>query len=150
MSHNVAATLILAALLAVAGEARAQEGAPSCNPNAGRATARIACLNRLTQALSDKIDMLQTRLAENVKRDDLTNYVRRSDLENSLEDYVRYNASLAIGAASESNGSQAERRCIAADFDMESVVLDKSCNVDARPEFRWRLLPGVKSGAEVR
>jgi hypothetical protein len=150
MSQNLSATLALAALLAIAGEARAQDNTPSCNPNTGRATARIACLNKITQALSDKIESLQTQLAQNLKRDDLSDYVRRSDLDNSLDGYVKYNSALAISAASEPNTSLADRRCIAADTDLESVILDKPCNYDAKPEFKWQLLPGMKTSAENR
>jgi hypothetical protein len=150
MSQHLTATLALAALLAVAGEARAQDNALSCNPNTGRATARIACLNKVTQALSDKIDSLQTQLAQNLKRDDLSDYIRRSDLDNSLQGYVKYNSPLAISSASEPNTSQADRRCIAADPDLESVILDKPCNYDAKPEFKWQLLPGSKTSAENR
>jgi len=150
MSQNLTATLAVAALLAAAGEARAQDDAPSCNPNTGRATARIACLNKITQALSDRISSLQTQLAQNLKQDDLSDYIRRSELENSLDGYVKYNSPLAISAASEPNTSRVDRRCIAADFDLESVVLDKSCNYDAKPEFRWQLLPGMKASAESR
>ncbi len=149
MSQNLTATLALAGLLAIAGEARAQDNAPSCNPNTGRGTARIACLNKITQALSDKIDSLQTQLAQNLKRDDLSDYLRRSDLDNSLNGYVKYNSPLVISAASEPNTSQVDRPCIAADSDLESVILDKPCNY-AKPEFRWQLLPGVKTAAENR
>src|SRR5512141_107884 len=110
MSQRMTATLLaLSALLAIAGEARAQDNAPSCNPNTGRATARIACLNKLTQALSDKIDSLQTQLAQNMKRVVLSYYIRRSDLNNSRQGYVKYTSPLAIGSTSEPNTSQADR-----------------------------------------
>jgi hypothetical protein len=150
MSQNLTATLALAALLAIAGEARAQENAPLCNPNTGRATARIACLNKMTQALSDKVESLQTQLAQNLKRDDLSDYIRRSDLDNSLEGYVKYNSALAISTANEPNTGQLDRRCIAADFDLESVVLDKPCNYDAKPAIKWQLLPAMKTSADNR
>jgi hypothetical protein len=150
MSQNLSATLTLVALLAIAGEVHAQDNTPSCNPNTGRATARIACLNKMTQALSDKIESLQTQLVQNLKREELSDYVRRSDLDNSLDGYVKYNSTLAISAASEPNASQADKRCIAADSDLESVILDRPCNYEAKPEFKWQLLPGSKTSAENR
>ena len=55
MSRKLTSTLAIAALLAIAGGARAQDNAPTCNPNTGRATERIACLNKISRALSDKI-----------------------------------------------------------------------------------------------
>ncbi len=149
MRQNLTATLTLAALLAVIGEARAQDNAnaPSCNPNTGRASARIDCLNRMTRALSDKIDSLQVKLAQNSKPADLSDYIRRSDLDNALTGYVKYSAPLAINVASEPSTSQTDGRCLAADLVEEGVVIDKPCNYDARAELRWQLLPVLKTSA---
>jgi hypothetical protein len=150
MTKKLTTTLALAALLAIVTEAHAQDTAPTCNPNAGRASARIACLNKITQALADKIGLLQTQLAENSKPVDLSDYIRRADLDNYLDGYVKYNSALAISAASEANASQGDRRCLAADSDLESVILDKPCNYDVRTELRWQLLPNMKTSAEKR
>jgi len=79
-SQSLTAAIALAALLAVSSGARAQDNAPLCNPNTGRTSARIDCLNKMTHALSDKIDALQAGVAQNAqnpKRADVsTTYVR--------------------------------------------------------------------------
>src|SRR5664279_3885731 len=105
MSRKLTSTLALAAVLAIVGGARAQDTAPTCNPNTGRATDRIACLNKMTRALSDKIDSLQTMLAQSPKPADLSGYIRRSDLDNYLDGYVKYNSPLAVNVASDPSTS---------------------------------------------
>jgi hypothetical protein len=148
MSQSLTATLALAALLAVSSGARAQDNGPSCNPNTGRTSARIDCLNKMTHALSDKIDSLQTGLAQNSKRADLSDYIRQSDLNNFLSDYVKYNSPLAINVASEPSTSQKDGSCLAADLAQEGVVIDKPCNYDTKPTLKWQLLPVMKTPAE--
>ena len=150
MSRKLTSTLAIAALLAIAGGARAQDNAPTCNPNTGRATEKIACLNKISRALSDKIDSLQTALSQNLKRADLSDYIRRSDLDSFLDGYVKYNSALAINVASDPSTSQTTGSCLAADLDQEGVVVDKPCNYDAKPALKWQLIPALKSSADNR
>jgi hypothetical protein len=148
MSQSLTATVALAALLAVSGGAHAEDNGPSCNPNTGRTSARIDCLNKITHALTDKIDSLQTGLAQNLKHLDLSDYIRQSDLENFLSGYVKYNSPLAINVASEPSTSQKDGSCLAADLAQEGVVIDKPCSYDTRPALKWQLLPVMKTSAE--
>ena len=150
MSRKLTSTLALAALLAMADGARAQNTAPTCNPNTGRATDRITCVNKIARALSDKVDSLQTALAQNLKPADLSDYVRRSDLDSFLDAYVKYNSPLAMNVASDPSTSQTTGSCLAADLDQEGVVVDKPCNYDAKPAFKWQLIPALKSSADNR
>jgi hypothetical protein len=150
MSRKLTSTLALAALLAIAGGARAQDTAPTCNPNTGRASDRIACLNKIVRAQGDKIDSLQTAVAQNLKPVDLSDYIRRSDLESYLGGYVKYNSPLAMNVASDPTTSQTTGSCLAADLDQEGVVIDKPCNYDANPALKWQLIPALKSSADNR
>jgi hypothetical protein len=150
MSRKLTSTLALAALLAVAGGARAQDAAPTCNPNTGRATDRIACLNKIARALSDKVDSLQKAQAQNVKPSDLSDYVRQSDMDGFLDGYVKYNAPLAVNVASDPTTSQITGSCLAADLDQEGVVIERPCNYDAKASLKWQLIPARKSSADNR
>jgi hypothetical protein len=102
----------------------------------------------MTHSLSDKIDSLQTGLAQNSKRPDLSDYIRQSDLENFLSGYVKYNSPLAINVASEPSTSQKDGSCLAADLAQEGVVIDKPCNYDTKSALKWQLLPVMKTSAE--
>jgi hypothetical protein len=150
MPRKLTSTITFAALLAIAGGARAQDTAPTCNPNTGRATDRIACLNKTTRALSDKVDSLQKALAQNVKPSDLSDYIRRSDLDSFLDGYVKYNSPLAVNVASDPSTSQTTGSCLAADLDQEGVVVDKPCNYDAKSALKWQLIPALKASADNR
>jgi hypothetical protein len=147
MSQNLTATLGLAALLAVTGEALAQDNALSCSPNTGRTSARIDCLNKITHALSDKIESLRAELAQASKPTDLSDYIHQSELKNFLSGYVKYNSPLAINMSSEPSTSQTGGRCLAADLAQEGVVIDNPCNYDAKPALKWQLLPAMKTSA---
>jgi hypothetical protein len=119
-------------------------------PQHGTQSARIDCLNKITHALSDKIDSLRAELAQASKRTDLSDYIRQSDLNNFLSGYVKYNFPLAINMASEPSTSQTDGRCLAADLAQEGVVIDDPCNFDAKPALKWQLLPAMKTSADNR
>ena len=141
----------LAALFAISGEASAQDkAAPSCNPSAGRASARIECLTKTTRALTEKLDSMQAELAQQTSAFNSADYVRRSDLDSYLGGYVKYNAPLAIGMAAEPDAGQSNGRCLVADMAMEAVAIDDACNVNAKSELKWKLVPIGQSSAENR
>lgn len=152
MSQNPTATLAFAAVLAIAGlgSAHAQENAPTCNPNSGRTRARIECLTRISNALSQKVDSLQAKLAQDTNAANTSDYVRKSDLDDHLQGYVKYNSPLEINMVGDSSTGQSNGSCLAADVDLESVVIDKPCNVTARPELKWQLLSIPKASAQNR
>ncbi len=92
-----------------------------------------------------------TRHRENrLKRADLSDYIRRSDLGSFLDGYVKYNSALAINVASDPSTSQTTGSCLAADLDQEGAVVDKPCNHDAKPALKWQLTPALKSSADNR
>jgi hypothetical protein len=149
-SQNLIGIATLAAMLAVAGEVQSAEKAPACNPSAGRASARIECLTKITQALTTKIDALQANLAQQAEALNSSNYVRRSDLDGYLGAYVKYNAPLAIDMAANPGAGQSNGHCLTADLDTDAVMIEDSCNFNAKPELKWRLLSAVQSSAENR
>ncbi|QGM47181.1 hypothetical protein [Methylocystis heyeri] len=152
---KLSAAAALAALLALAGGAGAQEdNMPSCNPSSGRGAARIDCLNRITRALNDRIGALEaqlTKFQQNQQSSDNAQYLRRSDLDgalnNALSGYVKYNAPIAINVQSEPSTNQSNGSCLAADMVQEGVVIDKPCSFDSKSEMRWQLLPAMKTSA---
>ena len=148
-SQSLTAIAALAAIFALAGEAQARDKtAPACNPNAGKVSARIECLTKLTRALTTRIESLQADLAQQTQTLNSSDYVRRSDLDGYLGAYVKYNAPVAINMATDTSAAQSN--CLAADLGMEAVVIDESCNFNAKPELKWRLLSAVQSSAENR
>jgi hypothetical protein len=151
MSMKLSAAAALAAFLALAGGAGAEEdNMPSCNPSSGRGAARIDCLNRITRALNDRIGTLEAQLAkfqQNQQSADNAQYLRRSDLDSALSGYVKYNAPIAINVQSEPSTNQSNGSCLAADMVQEGVVIDKPCSFDSKAEMRWQLLPAMKTSA---
>jgi hypothetical protein len=63
-SRNLTAVMALAALFAAAGQARAQETPPACNPKAGHANARIECLTKMVISMNEKLGELRGRSAK--------------------------------------------------------------------------------------
>lgn len=147
-------TMIAAAagvLLAFAGEAFALEEKPSCNPNAGKPNARIECLTKMVNALRDRVGGLQDELAKkNETPSDQSAYLRRSDLESALGDYVKYKTPLAINLTGEPATSQQDGRCLEAYPGQVGVVARKPCDYEAKPELRWQLFPVLGTSAASR
>ena len=99
MSRNLLAVIALAAVYAITGQVRAQEVAPACNPKTGHANARIECLTKMILSLNEKIGELRSELGKNAKSVDASAYLRPSDLDAVLADYVKYESPVAINLA---------------------------------------------------
>ncbi len=137
MSRNLTAIMALAAIFAAAGQARAQEAAPACNPKAGRASARIECLTKMVAALSEKVG----ELSKSAKSADSSAYLSRSELDSVLADYVKYKSPVAINLAIEPSNSQLDGRCLEAYTGQVGVMAQKPCNFDTKPQLKWQFLP---------
>jgi len=112
MSKNLTAVMALAGLLAAAGQPRAQEAPPACNPKVGRANARIECLTKMVISLNEKLGELRGELDKNAKSADSSAYLTRSEFDSVLADYVKYKSPVAINLAIEPSNSQMDGRCL--------------------------------------
>jgi hypothetical protein len=138
--------MALAALFAAAGQPRAQEAPRTCNPNAGRASARIECLASMVSSLNEKLGELRAEVSKNANSVDTSAYLRRSDLDSALVDYVKYKSPVAINLALEPSTSQMDGRCLEATNEA-GVVVQKPCNFDTEPLLKWQFLPVGVSAA---
>jgi hypothetical protein len=150
MSRNLTAVMALAALFAAAGQARAQETPPACNPKAGHANARIECLTKMVISLNEKLGELRGALGKNANSADTSAYLSRSELETVLADYVKYKSPVAINLAIEPSTSQMDGRCLEAMTGDAGVLAQKPCNFDTEPLLKWRFLPVAGISAASR
>jgi len=137
MSRNLTAVMALAALFAAAGQARAQETPPACNPKAGHANARIECLTKMVISLNEKLGELRGALGKNANSADTSAYLSRSELETVLADYVKYK-------------SPVDGRCLEAMTGDAGVLAQTPCNFDTEPLLKWRFLPVAGISAASR
>ena len=73
--------LSLAMILTLASvECRSQPLTTSCDPNIGRVNSRIACLAKRIDVLNERVVSLQSELGRYATSAELSDYVRRSDL----------------------------------------------------------------------
>lgn len=144
MSRTLSAVVAVAMLFGARGLLQARENAPAnaptCNPRAGKASAKIECLTTIVNSLNREISDLRDELNKRAMRTDFSAYLRRSELDDALTDYVRYKSPLAINLALEPKNDQEDGRCLAADAGQESVVAQKPCSFDTKPQLKWRLL----------
>ncbi len=143
MSRNLTVVMALAAVFAITGQLRAQEVAPACNPKTGHANARIECLTKMILLLNEKIGELQSELGKNAKSVDTSPYLRPTDLDAVLADYVKYKSPVAINLATEPSTSQQDGRCLEAYSGQVGVMAQKPCNFDTKPQLKWQFLPAA-------
>ncbi len=150
MSKNLTAVMALSAVFAVTGQLRAQEAAPACNPKVGHANARIECLTKMIVSLNEKVGALQSELGKNAKSADSSAYLRQSDLDAVLTDYVKYKSPVAINLAIEPSTGQQDGRCLEAYSGQVGVMAQKPCNFDTKPQLKWQFLPVARTSAASR
>ncbi|MGA8172033.1 MAG: hypothetical protein WB816_14530 [Methylocystis sp.] len=141
MSSYVTAAMALAALFATAGQPRAQEAAPTCNPKVGHPNARIECLTRMMTSLNGKVEELQSELGKRAKSADSSTYLRRSEFDAVIADYVKYKSPVAINLALEPSSGQKDGRCLEAFSGQVGVMVRKPCDFDTKPQLKWLFLP---------
>jgi hypothetical protein len=146
MSRNLTAIMALAAIFAAAGQPRAQEAAPACNPKVGHANARIECLTKMVAALNERIG----ELSKSAKSVDSSAYLSRSELDSVLADYVKYKSPVAINLAIEPSTGQQDGRCLEAYSGQVGVMAQKPCDFDTKPQLKWQFLPVARVSSASR
>jgi hypothetical protein len=147
MSRSLTSATAIAVFILVATEAFAQETI-ACDPHRGPANSKIECLTKMLRSLNEKVNSLEAQLNHYARQDNLSDYVRRSELESLLTGYVRYRSSLAINLLTEPSSSQQDGRCLEAYVGEAGVIAHRPCNFDSRKELRWQLLPTPQIEAE--
>jgi hypothetical protein len=142
MSVSLVPVAAICGILALTGEAPAQESAPACNPRRGAASARIECLTRLLHSLDEKVSSLQAELK--------AAYLPRAELDSALDGYVKYKSPLAINLLIEPSLSQVDGRCLEAYAGEAAVIAHRPCNFDTKLGLKWQLLPAPRTAAENR
>ncbi len=147
MSRNMISALIVGMSFSAATGALSQE-IDTCDLHRGSANSKIECLARMVRSLNDKVTSLEAQFNNYSRPEDLSDYVRRSELETVLSGYVRYHSSLGINLLVEPSTSQNTGRCLEAYPGETGVIAHKPCNFDSKQELKWQLLPAPRTEAE--
>lgn len=137
-----AAAAIVISLLAATSQAHAQTVRPNCNPDVGRYTARIDCLNKIVRSLSEQVESLQQDLSATSK--ELQHFVTSAALDARLTGYVKYDSALAINSLAEPRTNSNDGRCLEGFSDEVSVIAHRPCDYETNLQLQWRLLPVVR------
>lgn len=149
MSRNTTTVLVVGVFVSGVTGALAQEIA-ACDLHRGSANSRIECLTKMVRSLNERLSSLEEKLNKYPRSNDSSAYVRRSELETLLSDYVRYQSPLAINLLVEPSSSQYTGRCLEAYPGETAVIAHRPCDFASKQELKWKLLPAPQMDAGKR